>query len=148
MCYHKQDVAMEQELWAHYQAMMKSESYLATYYENGFDFKPSPVLTVEKPKEFTFMKWGLVPWWTKSSPDARQIRLRTLNCISEEMYDKSSFRDSAKEGKRCLIPCTGFFEWRWFNNGKNKYPYVIHIKSEKIFSMASGASGASTGTAL
>lgn len=62
--------------------------------------------------------------------------MRTLNAISEEMYTKPAFRDAANEGKRCLIPCTGFFEWRWFKGGKIKYPYFIYHRTEKIFSLA------------
>jgi putative SOS response-associated peptidase YedK len=41
-----------------------------------------------------------------------------------------------KEGKRCLIPFTGFFEWRWLDEkGKTKIPYYIHLE-EPIFSLA------------
>jgi putative SOS response-associated peptidase YedK len=82
------------------------------------------------------MNWGLIPWWTKSVNDATQIRMRTLNCISEEMFEKSAFKDSVRDGKRCLIPCTGFYEWRWFKGGRIKYPYFVYQKDESIFSLA------------
>ena len=136
MCYHKQDAATIEELMIRYESVLKEISYQPSYYENGFDFKPSPVLSVDKPREFQMMQWGFIPWWTKSAQDASQIRLRTLNCISEEMFEKSSFKDAATDGRRCLIPCTGFFEWRWFKGGKIKYPYFIHARKEKIFSLA------------
>jgi len=138
MCYHKQDKALKGALEAHYDALMQDIGYEPTYYENAFDFKASPILTVEKPKELIGYHWGLIPWWTKSVEEGVRIRTQTLNCISEEMYDKSSFRDSAKENKRCLIPCTGFFEWRWDNvdKPKNKTPYYIHGKDQEIFSIA------------
>jgi putative SOS response-associated peptidase YedK len=136
MCYHKQDKALKEELEQRYMAILRDISYEPSYYENGFDFKASPVITAERPMEFQMMNWGLIPWWTKSSADAQQIRMRTLNCISEEMFEKSSFRDSIKDGKRCLIPCTGFYEWRWFKGGKVKYPYFVYQKVEPIFSIA------------
>jgi putative SOS response-associated peptidase YedK len=137
MCYHKQDKALKGSLEAHYDALLRDIDYVPTYYENAFDFKESPVLTLERPKELLMYRWGLIPWWTKSVEDGVRLRTQTLNCISEEMYEKSSFRDSAKENKRCLIPCTGFFEWRWDNVDKprNKIPYFIHSKEQEIFSI-------------
>jgi putative SOS response-associated peptidase YedK len=137
MCYHKQDKALKGSLEAHYDAILRDIDYRPTYYENAFDFKASPVLTLERPKELLMYRWGLIPWWTKSVEDGVRLRTQTLNCISEEMYEKSSFRDSAKENKRCLIPCTGFFEWRWDNvdKPKNKTPYFIRSKQQEIFSI-------------
>lgn len=137
MCYHKQDRALKGQLEQHYDATLRDISYAPSFYENGFDFKPSPVIAAGHPKEFQSFRWGLIPWWTKSADDARNIRVRTLNCISEEMFDKSSFKDAAREGKRCLIPATGFFEWRWLDGkGKTKVPYFIFAKSQEIFSLA------------
>ena len=136
MCYHKQDKAIAAELEVRYAAVLRDIGYYPTYYENGFDFGPSPVLTVQRPSEFQIYKWGLIPWWTKSLQDAAQMRLKTLNAISEEMFEKPAFRDSLSDGKRCLIPCTGFFEWRWLNGGKAKYPYFIYSKEDPIFSIA------------
>jgi len=136
MCYHKQDTATMEELLVRYENILDTVPFVPTYYENGFDFKASPVITASKPRSFQRMQWGLIPWWAKSADDAADLRLRTLNAISEEIYDKPAFKDSAKDGKRCLIPCTGFFEWRWFKGGKVKYPYFIHCRDEKIFSIA------------
>ncbi len=136
MCYHKQDKAIASELEVRYKAVMRDIAYQPTYYENGFDFKPGPVITADRPHEFQSFRWGLIPWWMKSLQDAAQIRMKTLNAISEEMFEKPSFRDSLAQGKRCLIPCTGFFEWRWLNGGKNKYPYFIYTKAMPIFSLA------------
>jgi putative SOS response-associated peptidase YedK len=136
MCYHKQDKALKEELEQRYLAVLRDISYEPSYYENGFDFKASPVITAERAKEFQMMNWGLIPWWTKSVNDATQIRMRTLNCISEEMFEKSVFKDSVRDGKRCLIPCTGFYEWRWFKGGRIKYPYFVYQKDEPIFSLA------------
>ena len=136
MCYHKQDKAIAAELEVRYKAVMRDIGYSPTYYENGFDFKPSPVITADRPQEFQSFRWGLIPWWTKSLQEAVGIRMKTLNAISEEMFEKPSFRDSLKQGKRCLIPCTGFFEWRWFNGGKSKYPYFIYTEHEPVFSLA------------
>ncbi len=133
MCYYKQDKALQKALEDHYQAILRE--YIPYYLDNGFDHNPSPVITNIRPGEFTTMHWGLIPWWTRSATDADQIRVRTLNCISEEAFEKSSFKDSIRE-RRCLIPCTGYYEWRWFNGGKVKYPYFIHLTDRELFSLA------------
>ncbi|HEY8512922.1 MAG TPA: SOS response-associated peptidase [Cyclobacteriaceae bacterium] len=134
MCYHKQDVALKDALIDRYRATMPFD-YEPMFYENGFDFKASPILTSASPGVFQLCTWGLVPWWVKSMKEAESLRVRTLNAVSEEMFDKPAFRDAAADGKRCLIPCTGFFEWRWFNGGKTKYPYFVYLPEEPIFSI-------------
>lgn len=65
------------------------------------------------------------------------LRPSTLNCISEEMFDKNSFKDAAKNGQRCLIPISGFYEWRWLDEkGENKIPYYASLKESPIVSVA------------
>jgi putative SOS response-associated peptidase YedK len=140
MCYHKSLTKAIDYLADYYSATydkVLEEMYSPHYHENGFDFLPTPILTAGKPKELQMMNWGLVPWWTKTENDALRIRVQTLNCISEEMFEKSAFKDVAREGRRCLIPCTGFFEWRWMDEkGKMKVPYFIKLKDQEMFSIA------------
>lgn len=113
------------------------ELYSVQFHENGFDFLAGPVVTAGKPSEIQMFHWGLVPFWVKDGGAAARIKASTLNCISEEMYDKPAYRDAAREGKRCLIPCSGFFEWRWMDEkGKRKIPYYIHLKDQELFSIA------------
>jgi putative SOS response-associated peptidase YedK len=98
-----------------------------------FDHNPSPILLNEG---LGYFQWGFIPWYTKPE-QVPIIQNQTLNCISEEMYDKNSYKDSLKEGKRCLIPFTGFYEWRWSDEkGKEKIPHFIFVKGQPIFSVA------------
>ncbi|MDH4091651.1 MAG: SOS response-associated peptidase [Cyclobacteriaceae bacterium] len=140
MCYHKSLINSIDYLADYYSveyADLVAEQYTPHYHENGFDFLPSPVVAAGNPKSFEMMNWGFIPWWVKSLPDGLRLRTQTLNCISEEMYDKPSFRDSAKDGKRCLIPCSGFFEWRWMDaKGKMKVPYYLTLPDQPVFSIA------------
>jgi len=140
MCYHKSLINSIDYLSDYYSASYSdvvAELYTPHHHENGFDFLPSPILSAGKPKELQMMNWGLIPWWVKSLPDGIRLRTQTLNCISEEMFDKPSFKDSANDGKRCLIPCSGFFEWRWMDEkGKSKIPYYLSLPSQPVFSIA------------
>jgi putative SOS response-associated peptidase YedK len=139
MCYHKSLTTKLDKLAEYYSCSydkVLEEIYSPRYHENGFDFHEGPVLTTGKPAELQMFRWGLVPYWVKDLASAIRIRTSTLNCISEEMFEKPSFRDSAKEGKRCLIPCTGFYEWRWVDEkGKAKIPYYIYVKDQLLFSI-------------
>lgn len=137
MCYHKQSKATSGELEKHFESVNKYPTYQPRIYENGFDFKPSPIITVEKPKELLPYNWGLVPWWSKTLEDGLKLRLQTLNCISEEMFEKPSFRDAAHENRRGLVGCTGFFEWHWSKpeKPKNKTPFKVFSEIQSIFSI-------------
>jgi putative SOS response-associated peptidase YedK len=139
MCYHGSKAYTASEVKERYRLpsveVLEAAHWQVVYHENGFDHAATPVLI--SPELAGMYSWGLIPWYTKSTADANLIRNQTLNCISEEMFDKPSFRDSLKQGQRCLIPMTGFFEWKWQDSkGKDKTPYYIFLKGQKIFSVA------------
>lgn len=106
------------------------------YHINAFDHSPAPVLTSREPGKIRLFNWGLIPYRTKSLEDAVKVRQQTLMARSEEMYQKYSYQDLAKAGKRCLIPTSGYFEHRWLDQkGKTKIPYYIFLKDRPIFSV-------------
>ena len=76
------------------------------------------------------MRWGLVPWWAKDI----KTGLTTFNYRSEEFTEKPAFADPWKRGKRCLIPCDGFFE---FTGEKgNKQPWYFRPKDDRVMAFA------------
>jgi len=101
------------------------------YHTSGFAHEELPVVGNEN--QIQLASWGLIPRWVKSLEDALKIRNQTLNARSETVFEKPSFRSAISEG-RCLVPVTGFFEWRTV--GKHKFPYHISHKEEEIFSLA------------
>ncbi len=116
-----------------------TDTHYKRYHENAFDYLPSPIITAGAPEEFKFFKWGLIPYFYKDKAKAFDLRRHTVNCRSEEMYDesKSSYKDAAKNGQRCLIPLTGFFEWKWVDEkGDTKIPYYVTFKQGSIMSAA------------
>ena len=76
-----------------------------------------------------FMKWGLVPSWAKDPA----IGNRMINARAETVGEKPSFRDSFRK-RRCLIPASGYYEWR--KSGGRKVPYYIHARSGRPFGFA------------
>ncbi|MCB0320256.1 MAG: SOS response-associated peptidase, partial [Bdellovibrionales bacterium] len=80
---------------------------------------------------FHQMRWGLVPSWAKTVKDADKYS--TINAKSEEITQKRSFKSPFKK-QRCIIPVSGFYEWKRVN-GK-KHPYAIHMADNSIMSIA------------
>jgi putative SOS response-associated peptidase YedK len=54
------------------------------------------------------MRWGLLPHWAKDT----KVGYTTINARIEGMTEKPAFRDAWKRGQRCLVPATGWYEWR------------------------------------
>ncbi|NOT73388.1 MAG: SOS response-associated peptidase [Cyclobacteriaceae bacterium] len=114
-----------------------TDTGIERYYENGFDFLPTPIITAGAPNEFKMFRWGgFFPFIKNGEVDAK-ARLSTLNCRSEEMYVTRSYRDAAEKGQRCLIPVSGFMEWQWKDEkGKEKWPYLIQVQEQPLVSLA------------
>jgi putative SOS response-associated peptidase YedK len=76
------------------------------------------------------MHWGLVHFWIKKMSDSsRMINARAETVSERPVYQK------AFAARRCLIPATGFFEWRK-GPGKTRQPMRIMLKSEEPFAFA------------
>ena len=109
-----------------YQDMLNEQ-----YHVNAFNFPKYPIITTAD--EIQVFNWGLIPFWVRTEEDAQEIRKMTLNARSDTIFEKPSFREPIMK-KRCIVPSTGYFEWR--HEGAKKIPYYIHLKDEPIFSMA------------
>jgi putative SOS response-associated peptidase YedK len=134
MCYHKSLDVKKDKLEVRYGAKFVNEDLYKEYYHaSGFSNLLWPAITNENPNTFTYLSWGLIPFWVKDNATAKKLATQCLNAIGEEVFEKPSFRDSIVK-RRCLIPVTGFYEWRHI--GKEKYPYYISLKSSEVFSFA------------
>jgi putative SOS response-associated peptidase YedK len=68
------------------------------------------------------MKWGLIPAWAKDATIGNKL----ANARGETVAEKPSFR-SAFKSRRCLIPASGFYEWK--SEKGIKFPWYISLKS-------------------
>ena len=88
---------------------------LADYpeYELRYNIAPTqqvPVLIKDRESGKRVMKiyrWGLIPYWAKDE----KIGSRLINAKAETIDKRPSFREAFKK-RRCLIPASGFFEWK------------------------------------
>jgi putative SOS response-associated peptidase YedK len=81
------------------------------------------------------LRWGLIPPWAKDGT----VGNRMINARSETVAEKPSFRKPLAS-QRCLVPATGFYEWKKVastDGGKpQKQPFYIHRIDEGVFAFA------------
>lgn len=65
-------------------------------------------------------------WGIKFKSDSPLIFNSRIETISEKPYWKKLF-----DKNRCLVPMTGFYEWK--KSGKKKIPYRIFLPEEELF---------------
>src|SRR5665647_1585775 len=73
--------------------------------------------------------WGLIPHWAKD----KSIGYKTINARGESIATKPAYRAAFRQ-RRCLVPATGFYEWKALADGKQ--PYLIRFKSGELFAFA------------
>lgn len=99
----------------------------------NYNVTPSQQIPVVRSMEGTrtvaLMSWGLIPHWAKEE----RIGYKMINARSETIFEKPAFRSAAKS-RRCLIPASGFYEWK--KSGKQKQPYYVTVHGQDIFSFA------------
>ena len=82
------------------------------------------------------MKWGLIPFWTKRSPDYGSM-MRTINCRDDSLIEDKGMWTSMKRRKRCIVICQGFYEWlKKGPSGKEKVPHFIRRKDGNLMCFA------------
>jgi putative SOS response-associated peptidase YedK len=131
--------ASEKSLVRSYQKTLASfvGDEIRRYHEVAFDHLLTPIITAVDSSNLHLYSWGLIAPWVKTFEEADEKRKGTVNCTSEERFTKSSWRDAANKGQRCLIPVSGFYEWKHLDpKGKNKIPYRISFKDQRIMSLA------------
>ena len=82
------------------------------------------------------MKWGLIPFWTKRSPDYGSM-LRTINCRDDSLVENRGMWNTMKQRKRCIVICQGFYEWlKKGPGGKEKIPHFVKRKDGQLMCFA------------
>jgi len=103
------------------------------YHISGFSHAKSVIYTTQKPFYPTLAIWGLIPAWSKDKESATKFWNNTLNARGETIFDKPSFRTSAKS-KRCVCYVDGFFEHHHYNG--STYPFYIFKKDNEPMPLA------------
>lgn len=98
-----------------------------------YNIAPSQLVAVVAPKAdptkrgLALLKWGLVPYWSQDGKHG------PINARAETVGGLSTFSDSFRH-KRCIVPATGFYEWRGV--GKEKVPHRFRLTSGGVMGFA------------
>ncbi len=100
-----------------------------------FNAAPSQQLPVvlsgdDGEREAHLMRWGLLPRW-KSRDGGRAPE--PINARAETLNERPMFR-SLIARRRCIVPATGFYEWRQTDQGKQ--PVVLRPTDQEVFGFA------------
>ena len=102
-------------------------------YEQSFNIAPSQhvlaIINNGKENRAGQLHWGLIPPWAKD----KKIAYKMINARGETLAEKPSFK-RAFQSRRCIIPTSGFYEWKRTEDGKK--PYFIRLKNQDLFAFA------------
>lgn len=90
-----------------------------------------PVVGENKSRKRTIrpFRWGLLPFWAKDE----KVSYSMINARAESLDSKKSFKKPF-ERHRCLVPASGFYEWK--GEKGNKTPFYIFPTHEPMFAFA------------
>ena len=97
-------------------------------YAPRYNIAPTQPVLARTRQALTHLRWGLVPSWAKEP----SIGNRMFNARSETVAEKPSFRNAFRR-RRCLIPATGFYEWK--KEDGRRQPWYCHLGGQ-LFSFA------------
>jgi len=86
-------------------------------------------VTTRRGRELLPLRWGLVPYWAKNAA----IGAKMINARGDTLAEKPAFREAFSR-RHCLVPMSGFYEWR--RVGAGKVPYYLHLLNAELFGVA------------
>lgn len=114
------------EIWELYQLTTAASNVQPRY-----NICPTTTVDAVVDHQLIPMRWGLIPsWWSKP---LKEFKLATFNARAETVAEKPMFRAAFKK-KRCLIPASGYYEWR--NTPEGKQPYYFTRRDGQVMTIA------------
>jgi putative SOS response-associated peptidase YedK len=130
MCGRAYSTYTDEELELRYLSSRPIHLRLAPTY-NLAPTQMSPVVRMrDGERRIEMSKWGLVAFKPRSD---EKSTLAPINARSETIDEKPMFKSSFLK-RRCVVPVSGFYEWK--KTGTDKQPYAIHGTKEPILSFA------------
>jgi putative SOS response-associated peptidase YedK len=117
----------------HYRAVLERLGIAPRAFPSRYNIAPSsevPVIrsrVLPDAREEVTMQWGLVPRWAATKSQ------RVVNARADSIAEKSTFRE-ALLSRRCVIPASGFYEWKTL--GRIKQPWLVQPSDDGGFAFA------------
>jgi putative SOS response-associated peptidase YedK len=94
-------------------------------YETNFNITPQTKVPVLIENKLTMATWGFFPDWIKSQKNSKPL----FNTRWETIQEKRTFQTAFKK-HRCLVPISGWYEWK--NVSDEKQPYFFYKKDKLL----------------
>jgi putative SOS response-associated peptidase YedK len=91
-----------------------------------YNAAPGQDLPVVRDGALTRLRWGLLPSW---QPDPKAQR--PINARVETIAELPTFRESFR-ARRCVVPATGYFEWKPTPAKAPREPYWVHPTASNL----------------
>ena len=130
MCGRFSSSSKPEQIKKEFKAAVEDPAILAPRYNIAPTQMIPVVLDKEGERIVAALKWGLVPSWAKDA----LIGSRMINARAETVAEKPSFRDAFKR-RRCIVPASGFYEWKRAAKGA-KQPFYFYLKDKEVFGFA------------
>jgi putative SOS response-associated peptidase YedK len=88
----------------------------------GYNITPTQTIPVVTKDGWLAARWGLIAPWVKDEKDISS-RFATFNARIETISEKSTFKSAWNNGRYCVVPAVGYYEWK--KEGNSKQPYFI-----------------------
>lgn len=128
MCGRYTIAAPPEELRRRFDVQLPEEDFQPNF--NAAPTQNLPVIRQESGKTLDLFKWGLVPFWAKEA----SIGNKMINARAESVFEKPAFKQAIHK-RRCLVPATGFFEWKVVNGKKEPF-YIRPGATDHLFVFA------------
>lgn len=89
------------------------------------------IRNTSKGRTGSMMRWGFIPCWAKDPASMPMLN----NARGETITEKPMFRPAFRR-RRCLIPVSGFYEWKAVPGQKSKQPFYISFRDDTPMSLA------------
>ena len=103
----------------------KFDSKNSISYETNFNITPQTKVPVFIENELTMATWGFFPDWIKNQKNSKPL----FNTRWETVQEKRTFKAAFKK-HRCLVPISGWYEWKNVND--EKQPYFFYKQNELL----------------
>ena len=119
--------------WEQYRKLLKlSDAPPESNFQPNWNTAPTHDVLIcsgyDGARKLEVMRWGLVPVWAKEPP-----KFSTINAKCETIEERATWKGGLNK-MRCVIPVSGFYEWRG-PKGK-KQPYAIARKDGEPIMLA------------
>ena len=94
-------------------------------YQTNFNITPQTKVPIFIENELTMATWGFFPDWIKNQKNSKPL----FNTRWETVQEKRTFKAAFKK-HRCLVPISGWYEWKNVND--EKQPYFFYKQNELL----------------